>query len=284
MNRTRFTVYPLVLVLAVGGLYLPAEPTVTGRLAGLWSAVAWGQPGTQEQTSQDQAKDAEITRLREQVAALEAELADAQARIAELEDRLGLVRPDDPVLSSDPMVILDDRPMASPDAMLKAIQDSYAEITDGLTHDGERDRALYLRRLRQWITRIDKEFTGPVEWVVELVRFEQTGERTDLAILVVRDAETGYRLSRDFDIPVTKRLSRRLIDIPAGALLELHGIMRCRLNLNEARPEVGPFNEPRFVGAFVEYDYEITIQSLTRLEIIPWEQVEIPEPEDGSDR
>lgn len=277
MNRIFSTIYLLSMVGTVVLATTVSSAPEPGRVPGFRCVAAYGQE-RMEQASQDQAGDAEVARLRERVATLEAELKATRATISELEKRLGIVKTDDPKLSSDPMVILDDQPMASPDALLATAQDSYVEAVRGLSYDTERNRALYLRRLRQWITRTNKEYTGPITWVTELVSYNQTNERSDIAVVVVRDAETGYRLSRDFDLSISRRLGRRIAEVEPGSLLELRGIIRSDLLINAARQEVGPFNEPRFVGPFVEFGYSIDIQSLSPLEYIPWEQEPAPAP------
>ena len=212
-----------------------------------------------------QSQEDEIKVLKQQILDIQDELAKAYARIADLESRLGILVPGKSIDGVDPLIIPEDKPLASPDTLLIALQQDYEKATEGLEIDGnESVRKNYMRAVRSWISRVEKKYRQRIEWKCDLIDREILSNREEHIIVVVRDPETGDRWSNEFEITLPKQLTSKLNLINSTEPIVIRGIFRTALNINESRREAGSFNDPQLVGSFVEYGYELSVQSIVQ--------------------
>jgi len=239
------------------------------------SAVPIGQDSGESQSSETQEPEftqEEFEALQERVRELENELEAAHRRIEQLEAQLNSQETLIPeVIDPDPLVLSDDQPLASIDALFAVACDHYVQEMSEYSLDGDaRERRTAIGHLRQWILRDEKKYRQRIEWTCETVRHEELSTGENHLILIVRDAETGARWSEPFDLIVPARLNNRLKAVNLNKPIVVKGIFSLDLILNEDRYEKGTFDEPRFVGRYVEFDYKMVVRSISQAEGLTW--------------
>ncbi len=225
----------------------------------------------------------ENQRLQTQTREMQRELDAARDRIAELKREIRvLVRSlgqsarstADPAVQPDAerVTIDESLPNSSPRALLIAVSDSYVDATSDLeigdfnSTAGERARRGYVRAVQTWANRIRREMKSPVEWHIRILpRAEQTDERAGIRVRAV-DPETGVELGEPFIVTINKTLRRKLTQLdqrgPIEALV-LKGVLIPDATVNPDRKEPGPFNNPRLIGPFAEFEFTVEASSLT---------------------
>jgi hypothetical protein len=258
--RTAFSGSKAVLLLAVLLIGTPAS-----------TAAAQSQADMRRENERLRARLDELTR---EIEALQKQLADAAADNQRLRQLVNTRPAGSDARVIDPpepeRVTVDESvPTASPRAMLAAIVRSYEEIT--ADHEIGEDwndpqRTAYMRVLERWVPRTNRELREPIEWHVRIVGNPVRVGRGFTLRLEAVDPETLVVLGDPFDayLPRT-RLSklqqldrqRRLDDV-----LVLKGTMVPRVHINDTRMEAGPFDNPRFVGPFVEFGFGVNAGTL----------------------
>ena len=274
-----------VLLVAVVAAYAPAA----GATGSDWTESGFHQSGQEETQPRDEPRDLEIRalndeiqRLREQVRELMDRLSAAQEEIVSLRQQLASAEsPSEEADSSassefDELSIPEDQPLASPDAALLALQASYEKQVNPESLATERERADVLRRVRRWMPRANREFTGPVEWACEIRAIERLRTGAVYLTVVVIDPVTGAARSRPHVVEISKRIASGLDRIPRDEPALLGGVFRLDLVLNEDREEPGLFNDPALVGPFVEFGFEIVVRSISSV------PPEMTQPADGN--
>lgn len=215
------------------------------------------------QPSMDPAAAQQIAALEARVQELEEALARAEARVAELEAALaaaqGGAAPGEPGLT-----LPADKPTASPDAALVALKASYADTFKDRSFATDAEKADYNKTLRSWLAAQEREFRGHVEWVCTVSNREVLTNGDQFLTVEVIDPDTGDLWSRPFVLEIPRRQGGALARLDLSRPLVVGGIFQLDLTVNENRPEEGMFNDPPFVGAFVEYGYNFRLQSISQ--------------------
>ncbi len=184
----------------------------------------------------------------------------------------------------EPVTIDESKPDASPRALLRAVKNGYAEAVADLEigDHGSPVRTAYLRRLQRWTAKTNREYRRPIEWHVRIEGPVVSIGRSVVVHLRAVDPETRAELGDAFEALLARsRLSRlRLLERRGtlGEVLVLKGTLQPRILINEERPREGPFDNPRFVGPFVEFEFGVHATTL----LPPREQKE--KATDGDDR
>ena len=222
----------------------------------------------------------ENQRLRTEVADLEAELEAARAEIAALRAEIvalralledaGQAAPPSTAPPPEPEVTVDEsKPQASPRALLAAIIEDYQQETaDWETGTGpdDSDRTAYLRRLGRWAAGVNREYRLPVEWHVRILEpAVRVGRDYRLRLRAV-DPETDAQLGDPFDAVLSRSVASRLREREERYGLEdqllLKGVVQPNVMINQERTERGAFDNPRFVGPFVEFEFTVQAQTI----------------------
>ncbi|MFG0330013.1 MAG: hypothetical protein ACF8PN_08960 [Phycisphaerales bacterium] len=260
------------------------KKTASGRLFALVTLLCMllatpdllvAQDSNQPQPGPD--PQAEIERLQARIRELEAQLADAYRTISDLRRQLGQgggtvtpnpgVDPTDP----DPVALPENQPLASPSALLETVVTQYDTDFANASWSSEVDRRVHFRNLRAWSAQLNRKHRGRFEWIAEMQGFEALSEGGATATVVVRDPQTGARWSEPVMIEVPRRFVDRLEEIEVGEYVELKGVIRLDLKLNADRETPGAFDVPPLVAPFVEFVYELDLQSVAEVDA-PWEQ------------
>lgn len=221
----------------------------------------------------------ENQRLRTRVGDLERELEAARHRIDELEQALEALRQLAPVTPPQPatgpdapppeeVVTVDESvPNASPRALLAALAASYEEAVGDmdLGEPGGRQRTAYLRQVRNWVSRVNRELRSQIDWHVLLLLPDRQDADPTLVRVQAVDPETGVRLGDPVPIVVPPAVRRRLAQYDQRGQLDvmvLYGVLNPNVIFNQDRTAEGPFNSPRFIGPFAEVDPVIQVHGI----------------------
>lgn len=213
----------------------------------------------------------ENQRLRTQVDELKKELEAALERIAALQEQMrqrragGNTRLPSDQPEEEKVSIDESEPMASPRALLKALQASYterfAELEMGEARES-RERDNYLQSVVRWGRQAERKFKRPVQWHL---RFEEI-ERQIKGGYVIRahavDPEYGTTLGSSFRVMLPRARTSVIEKHGMGATYAVRGTLTPYIGVNDERQETGPFNSPPLVGAFAELDLVLDIQTV----------------------
>lgn len=258
-----FLLYAAALLIVPG---LPCDGAVDGASA---TAAMTGAPAPQPPARPPADIAAQNEALRQRVRDLAAEnrklhqdLLAAYAKIEDLQRALG-IGSEQTEAERDPVILPEDQPHASPDAAFAAIQFEYFDAIGDQTWDTERARMVYLRTIRSWMSRAEKDHHQRIDWVCEISDREQLRNGESFATVVIRDPETWERRCNPVTIRIPRHLVAKLDRIDPDDPVRVTGIFRALLTLNEERTEPGTFDIPRLVGPFVEYDWKLQVQSVS---------------------
>ncbi|MBX3355043.1 MAG: hypothetical protein KF724_05025 [Phycisphaeraceae bacterium] len=230
----------------------------------------------------------ENERLRQRVQKLEADLAVALAKIRELEEaaaepRPGRVPPPPDATSPTPPAPPGDapgpassapssptNPLDSSQSILDAIRARFAADFAGkqAPQEGGSDELLSRRwfsDVERWMNGVNRELRRPITWNVRVISTEQSGRSIRMEVICV-DPSTGTDVGRPFFIqlqqPQTGPYDLAVRTGTAGGDFTLRGVFIPQVTLNPTRYEAGTFDNPPFIGTFVEYGFRITVTSL----------------------
>jgi len=209
---------------------------------------------------------AELQRLRDENEQLRRLLAAAQS---------GATSGQAPTVGSPPppaapaVSIDESSPDASPRALLRTLVETYQEtLSEKPMGDspGSSERVAYLRELDRWASRVNRDFKTRIEWYVEVIGLPVTAGRGFTLRLQAVDPVTAAVLGDPFDAFLPRNVANRLQQIDQRGGLDgpfvLKGVLVPRIHVNEDRTEPGPFDNPRFIGAFAEFGFTVDVLTL----------------------
>ena len=155
----------------------------------------------------------------------------------------------------------DQQPLASPDALLAALQASYAEeFGDApVDPDGKSDR---IQQVRKWTRDAERSFRGNIEWVIRIDKENLPSAATDPIPFWIIDAESGKLLhAKPVKATIPTRFAVRILENTDTPVWDLRGALTARPTVNAERPEKGLLDFPPFIGPFAEFDYDLSIRN-----------------------
>lgn len=229
----------------------------------------------------------ENQRLREKVAELDAQLAEARRRIARLEETIRTLRaqpqqpdaaagaspapaaPAQPAASAEP---LPDDPYAAPDALYAALKKDFESTVGALprTTDQETDR--YVREARRWVRQMAQRQRRVVDWQVRVLdpSARRSGEPAPAiapsagdATVVIVNPSTGATIGDPFRVALTARDMGRVEEGCKSGIWTLSGVFAASPTVDYPPPSQPViFNAPRMIGPFVEFGYELNVRAI----------------------
>lgn len=215
-----------------------------------------------EFTAQIERLNAEIANLKSQITQLQA------AKLAEPP------KPSQPTPASaaptSPSAPIPDDALASPASMLAALKRSHAEGFKDWPHDSKPEAEAYALAAEDWCERLAKVWRGERTWLVRLSDWRSDEFAPPSVLIRLIDPGTGLVIGEPFrrEIPrkFIERLDRRQRLVDSGHAPDLPWVARvfvvARPQFNAERNEVGPYDEPAFIGHQVEFAYELQWRSL----------------------
>jgi hypothetical protein len=183
----------------------------------------------------------------------------------------------------EPVTIDESVPTASPRALLREFQTRYrnelGEMPAGAADD-DAERLAYMRALRHWTAKINREFHVPIKWFVTLESDARPRARGFVVWVQAVDPETDYELGEPFPVFLPRTLAARLQnrEYDWDGVLVMDGVLTPRVAIDPERMEEGLFNSPPLIGTFVEF--EIAAEART---LLPKEMVVDEADEEGGD-
>jgi cell division protein FtsB len=224
----------------------------------------------QELMAERDATQREIETLKEKIAQLEQQLAASRRSGGRPQTPPAQTQPEPEKVTVDESV-----PTATPRALLKAMQDSYAEATKDMDmgNAGDGRRRAFMKKLESWRAATDRQLRGPITWHVRVIDARPQDVNNDrsperIVTLVAVDPETDVKLGAPFDVELSRTLTDRLANYEARdpngdiGVLVLRGTVTPHIRINEERAERGSFDNPPFIGPYAEFLYRVDVKSL----------------------
>lgn len=195
-----------------------------------------------------------------------------------------------PPLPPEETTIDETAPASSPRALLRTLQERYAATFADRDPGafGSRERSSYLRDLQRWASQQERDLRDAVTWTARIQRDAMLnpvprGYTLDLvAVDPVTDVPLGDSFAALMSRAFARSLGAREDQIDLGGLFDLRGVVVPRVLISEERLEVGPFDQPRFIGPFAEFALGVEVQSLQPRPAAPAAGSTPPPPPAGS--
>ncbi len=249
------------------------------RLLACLAAMAVLAPVSSAMAQSDRDLRDENQRLTTQVKQLTRELDAAKGRIQDLQRQVDTLRitlaaarrsspPSSPTpLEEEALTIDESVPNASPRALLTALKASYdttfADQDQG--EPGSSEHTIYLKAVDRWAASANREFLTKITWHVRGLDAQMTrAGRLELKVQAV-DPKTNTELGDPFVIALQRSVARRFEQLQQRDLAEvlvLKGTLHPNVVANRQRRDVGPFDNPRFIGPYAEFRLTVDASSL----------------------
>ncbi len=228
-----------------------------------------------------------IEKLLEQVTALNERVAQLQR---ELERRpAGTTQdPDSPDTPAAPVYasLPEGQIFAAPESLLRFTRESYEENfgTIEFPFESPDARARYLRDAESWLKGLKRTQRDQIEWTLEVVRTHEDRQPLTIDYRVV-DPQTRTPYSeRVYTLQIPTRFERRFRESGMSGFWVLRGVAGLAPSINRDRDVVGFFDVRPFIGPYVEFGVELSVNSLLPAPDPeqPEENSEAPEGDAGS--
>ncbi len=239
-------------------------------LAPVSSAIAQSDRDLRDE---NQRLTTEVKQLTRELDAAKGRIQELQRQVEILRTALATARRSSPPRSTAPLkeeaVTIDESvPNASPRALLTALKASYdktfADQDQG--EPGTRERTKYLRAVDRWAASADREFRTKVAWHVRVLNAQTTRRGLGLEVKVQAvDPKTKTELGDPFVIALQRSVARRFEQLQQrdeADVLVLKGTLHPQIVFNRQRQDVGPFDNPRFIGPYAELRLTVDASSL----------------------
>lgn len=186
-----------------------------------------------------------IDQQAERIAELEALLKRADEKIADLTADNRTLRetirksvsdsktPESPApeASPDTPAELPADPFASPESMRAALARSWQAEFAGVDLNDEAQRRRYLRDVRRWAGKAQRENRGPIDWRVHVLSARDEGRQTTGAQVQIL-TDDNRPIGEPVGVTVKGHAARTVLSAPADAVLVLTGTMSASLTVD----------------------------------------------------
>ena len=237
-------------------------------LAPVSSAVAQSDRDLRDE---NQRLTTEVKQLTRELEAAKGRIQDLQRQVESLRTAMATLRRSSPPRSPAPLkeealTIDESVPNASPRALLNALKASYdktfADQDQGEPTAGE--RTIYLKAVDRWAASANRNFRTKVAWHVRVLDAQTTRRGLEVQVQAV-DPKTRTELGDPFVIALQRSVARRFEQLqqrdPVDVLV-LKGTLHPNVVVNRQRQNVGPFDNPRFIGPYAELRLTVDASSL----------------------
>lgn len=213
----------------------------------------------------------EVKQLTRELAAAKGRIQDLQRQVESLRTAMATLRRSGPPRSPAPLkeealTIDESVPNASPRALLSALKASYdktfADQDQG--EPGSSVRTIYLKAIDRWVASANRDFRTKVAWHVRVLDARATRRGLEVQVQAV-DPKTKTELGDPFVAALPRGVARRFEQLQQRdetEVLVLKGTLHPQVFFNPQRKDVGPFDNPRFIGPFAELHLTVDATSL----------------------
>jgi len=221
--------------------------------------------------------ESQLARSQRSIDELLKQVSDLNARVADLQRELGsgTPRPSGDAPSAPPTSAADPEPSyaplpqsmpyTAPETMFSMVKESYdAAFGEVETPFGSADaRSRYLREADAWTKSTRRSQRGQIDWIIEVRRVLSETSPVEIEYRVV-DTETRLPYSdRTFVMEIPARSERRFLQERATTThWRLRGMAIASPTINRNRQTVGFFDVRPFVGPYIEFGFDLSINSL----------------------
>lgn len=253
---------PLLAVLAALIAFNPAAAHAQTDLA------AENEKLKQEVLELRQQRDALTQRVRD----LNAEITKLRAEVAKLQKSPGSPSPTGAPGapgtpgtpgSPTPLTSAPANPFASPDALFATLQNEYQEKFGAMERTTRSDLSRYQREVASWTRAAQRERRAPVEWTITVMEPTAAGDRPAKLVFQVLDTASGQPISQTASALLPSRWTRDIAAAKVGDKWKLSATMTASPSYNAQRETAGTPDEPRLIGPFAEFGFELAITQLT---------------------
>jgi len=217
----------------------------------------------------------ENDQLRERVRQLEARIKDLERENGTLKLELERMRaagkpgtpgnpgaPGSVPTTTDVVPLETQAPMACPDALLAALQASYAKAFEGQTVT-EANKAQYIQDVRRWIRSSEREFKGSIDWVIRVDKENLPSKPEEPIPFWVIDPASGKLLHpKTVKSVFARSAASKILENTDITVWDAKGVLAATPITNADRAEQGMLDYPPYIGPFAEFQYELTIRSV----------------------
>ena len=240
----------------------------TAILAPVSSVVAQSDRDLRDE---NQRLTTEVKQLTRELDAAKGRIQNLQRQVESLRTALASVRRSSPQRSPAPLkeealTIDESVPNASPRALLMALKAGYdqtlADQDQG--EPGSSERTRYLKAVDRWAASANREFRTKVAWHVRVLDAQTMRRGLEVKVQAV-DPKTKTELGDPFVIALQRSVARRFEQLQQrdeADVLVLKGTLRPQVVFNPQRKDVGPFDNPRFIGPYAELRLTVDASSL----------------------
>ena len=240
----------------------------TAVLAPVLSAVAQSDRDLRDA---NQRLTTEVKQLTRELEAAKGRIEDLQRQVENLRTALATARRSSPPRSPAPLkdealTIDESVPNASPRALLTALKASYdktfADQDQG--EQGTSERTIYLRAVDRWTASANRDFRTKITWHVRVIHAQTMRGGLEVKVQAV-DPKTRTELGDPFVLALQRSVARRFAQLQQRDLddvLVLKGTLHPQVVFNPQRKDVGPFDNPRFIGPYAEMGLTVDTSSL----------------------
>lgn len=165
--------------------------------------------------------------------------------------------------STAPMPVASGKdPFQSPDALFANLQSEYQEKFGAMPRDSRSDLLKYQREVASWARSAQRDRRGPIEWTISIVEPNAANERPARLVFQVLDPASGQPISQPASVLVPSRWSRDVAGASAGDKWKLSATLSANPTFNAQREAAGTPDEPRFIGPFAEFGFDLAITNL----------------------
>lgn len=152
---------------------------------------------------------------------------------------------------------------AAPESLLRFSEASYDENFGTITPPFESNdaRARYLRDIEAWSKALKRTQRSQIDWVVEVRRVLTDVQPLTIEYRAVDPQSRAPYSDRVFLLQIPSRYERRFREQSDARYWRLRGVAGISLNINPDRETMGFFDVRPFIGPFVEFGMDISVNS-----------------------
>lgn len=205
-----------------------------------------------------------VKSLEERVKQLEDRLREMAQQNDALRKRLGDTPGGGGGSSKTPAPAPQNDPLTSPQTMFDALLKSYDDGPGKLPRDTKPEQAKYLAAVKDWARDSGKLARGQVSWVIRVVKIDSgmagptRPASVTFEVLDAAGKPAGFAATQ----PFPARHARLLAEGVGDKRFKLKGNAEARPRFSPQRAEKGTVEEPRFIGPFAEFEFDLAVSDV----------------------
>lgn len=154
-------------------------------------------------------------------------------------------------------------PLSSPDALFEALSKDFADKVGAGPGETKVDQVKYVGAARKWTQDASRAFRGSVEWTIQVVKLDEGASMARPADVTfsVLDA-SGKSVGPPVTLSLPARFMKTLSEDVGKKTFKLTGTFGAKPIHNPQRTEKGAKDEPRFIGPYTEFGFDLSVQNI----------------------